>query len=61
MKMTERQAEKLYKEMLDECYGTVTIAGYEYATSLALKEIDEVAYRCGFNDFCDAEGIDLDE
>lgn len=59
--MTEREAENLYKEMLDECYGTVTIAGYIYATSQALKEIDEVAYRCGFNDFCDAEGIDLDE
>lgn len=33
--------------MLDEVYGTVSIAGLEYCTSRAQKEIDPVAYRCG--------------
>ena len=47
--------DSMYDDMLDECYGTVTIAGYEYATSLALKELDPVAYRCGMADYIDSE------
>lgn len=51
----EHQLERMYEEMLDECYGTVTIAGLDYATSSALKDVDPAAYRCGFEDWLDAE------
>lgn len=44
--------EKQYDDMLDDCYGTATVAGREYSTSRALKELDPVAYRRGFSGYC---------
>lgn len=55
MKYTEYELEQMYEQMLDECYGVVKIAGLEYSTSLALKEIDPTTFRCGFNDWLDSE------
>ena len=43
--------EVLYCEMLDSCYEPVRIAGYEYATSDALKAVDPIAFQCGLSDF----------
>ena len=40
--------------MLDECYGTISVAGMEYDTSRALYELDPIAYRVGFNDWLDS-------
>lgn len=66
MKYTETQIELVkseltavdldaaYDEMLDESCGMVNIAGLEYSTSHALKEIDPVAYRVGMSDFSSA-------
>jgi hypothetical protein len=58
--MNEQEALNRYDDFLDDVYPTCQIAGYEYCTSRALKEIDETAYRCGFNDWCDSEGIEVD-
>lgn len=44
-----------YDELLDEICPTTKIAGREDQTSRALKEMDPVAYRCGFNDWLDAQ------
>lgn len=52
--ITESQLEGFYQDMLDECYGTVSVAGMEYATSRVLKEIDSIAYRVGMNDYADS-------
>jgi hypothetical protein len=49
--LTSWELEQAYNEMLDDVYGTVNIAGYEYDTSKALKEIDPIAYRVGMNDY----------
>jgi hypothetical protein len=57
---TTTEAYEAYDEALD-ANGTVTIAGYEYEVSRALREVDPVAYRCGFNDWANDEGIDTDE
>lgn len=38
-----------------------TVAGMEFAPSDILKELDPIAFRTGFHDWLDAEGIDLDE
>ena len=54
-KLSESDLELLYENMLDEVYGEVKIAGYEYLTSDALKELDPTAYRCGFSDWLDSE------
>ena len=34
-----------FDEMLDECYEEVTICGYTYSPSVALRRVDEVAYH----------------
>ena len=34
-----------FDEMLDECYEEVTICGYTYSPSGALRRVDEVAYH----------------
>jgi hypothetical protein len=52
---TTNDLERQYNEMLDEVHGEAKIAGYEYQTSRALKQIDPTAYRCGFADWLDAE------
>lgn len=50
-----------YNDMLDEAYGPVDIAGITFDASRALNELDPTAYKCGWLDWCDAEGIDTDE
>lgn len=55
-KLQDYELEELYKEMLDECYPPVKVAGMEYDTSRALYELDPIAYRTGFNDWLD--GLD---
>lgn len=53
-------AESFYDNMLDE-EGRVVIAGITFDRSYILREMDPIAYRCGFNDFMDSMGIDTDE
>lgn len=50
-----------YDDMLNECYPDLTVAGMYYETSRALNALDPIAYKCGWIDWCDAEGIDTDE
>ncbi len=52
---TDRELHEMYDDFLDDCYGDVKIGGYEYSTSKAMKEVDPIAYRCGFNDWLDSE------
>lgn len=56
--VTDYMLEQRFNDMLDDCYGTVKIAGLEYSTSDALARIDPIAYRCGLADFTSSE---LDE
>ena len=48
-----------FEEMLDDVYGTVSVAGMEYDTARALKEIDPIAYRCWLLDYVDS--LDMEE
>ena len=48
-----------WDDCLDEMYGEVEICGNEYCASRALSLIDEVAYRCGKNDWLDGEYQDI--
>ena len=52
--------EELYDEMLDECYEEIEICGYSYSPSLVLYRVDEVAYRCGMNDYYDGLASDIE-
>lgn len=59
--MTISETVAAYDSMLDECYPDLTIAGYVYDTARALDQLDPIAYKCGWIDWCDSEGIDTDE
>lgn len=60
--MTDQDAHQAYDSMLDDIYGDVELCGqYHYAHSRVLREMDPVAYDVGFNDWTDAEGIEIDE
>ena len=53
---TEKEAEKLYDEYLDE----FDLNNFNLPpTSKVLKEVDPIQYDCGFADFCDAENIEI--
>lgn len=55
IELTDRELHELYDQMLDDCQEDINIAGYKYLPSHALKNVDPVAYRCGFNDWLDSE------
>lgn len=55
----EPDALKSYDEMLNDVYGMVSVAGYEYETARTLEEIDPTAYNTGFNDYADSVLTDL--
>lgn len=56
----ESAAHSEFDEALDES-GPVMVAGMEFLPSRILAEVDPIAYRCGFSDWCDAENITTDE
>jgi len=56
--LTDYELHQMYNEMLDDVYDECSIAGYKYSTSQALHKIDPIAYRCGFNDWLDAQVTD---
>jgi hypothetical protein len=51
--ISEAEAVERYEDILDS-EGPLTLAGMSYARSYVLREVDPVAYRCGFNDFVDS-------
>ena len=48
-----------YDEMLDDCYPEVEYAGFTCSPSYALKELDPIAYRCGYADYCSNYDLDM--
>ena len=49
--MSDYELEDAYANMLDECYGEVSICGYTYPASVALRQVDPIAYRVGLSDY----------
>lgn len=56
---TVSEALDAYNDDLD-AWGPVSVAGLDFAPSRVLRKVDPIAYRCGFNDWLDAEGVDDD-
>ena len=48
-----------YNDMLDDCSPIVKIGNLEYSPSYVLKNVDEIAYNCGYNEYIDSEISDL--
>lgn len=55
--LTEVDMDQRYKDMLDEVYSFSSVGGpfESMSPSAVLEEVDPTAYRCGFDDFTDAE------
>lgn len=53
---TISKALEAYDDMLDEIHGEPM----GYPASRILREVDPIAYRVGFHDWLDSEGIDSD-
>lgn len=53
--ITDYELHERYDDMLDECYGTASVAGMEFNTAHALWALDPIAYRRGFHDWIDSE------
>lgn len=45
------ELEDQYEDMLNACYETVSICGYEYDQGHALRNLDPVAFRRGVSDW----------
>lgn len=57
--LTESEAESKFDEHLTEAYGAVEVCGMTMDAGKVLKECDEPAYREAFNNWVDAEDIEL--
>jgi hypothetical protein len=58
--LENNENEEEYDNFLDEL-GDVKIGSLTYSASQVLKEVDEIAYNCGFNDFNDERLTELNE
>ena len=57
MKMSEDQAYESYNDMLNELVPLDGIACNPFCQ--LLQAGDPIAYNCGFNDYCEAQEIEL--
>ena len=49
--ISEYEATERYNDMLDDCNPIVEVCGMKYNPSTVLKEVDPIAYNCGFSDY----------
>ena len=56
--LDDYRLEKMFDEMLDECYPLVEFGLLSYTPSDVLRSTDPVAYRCGFSDWLDSQLFD---
>lgn len=64
--MTEDEAIKRFEcSLADACGndrdGCIDICGYLFDPASALKQLDPIAYRCGFLDWLIAENIQIED
>ncbi|QUD16406.1 hypothetical protein SYGMH1_75 [Escherichia phage vB_EcoM_SYGMH1] len=57
----EDKYDENYNEWLDEIHGEIMIGNISFLPSRILKELDPIAYRCGFSDYIDSLDIEDDE
>lgn len=50
-----------FRACLDECCPEVSVFGCTFEPSRVLEELDPIAFRQGYLEYADAEGIDIDE
>ena len=50
---SQDELEDAFENDLSECYDAVSVCGYEFDAGRALRELDPIAFRCGFLDWID--------
>jgi len=45
--------EKLFEDMLDECYEEVKLGSLSWYPSYVMKQLDPIAFRCGVSEYID--------
>ena len=50
-----------YDDMLDECSPEIKIGSLRYSPSHVLKNVDEIAYNCGMNEYNDEKMSELED
>lgn len=55
----EFELERMYEAFLNECYEPVDICGFKYDAGHALRLIDEIAFREGFNNWVESEFVEV--
>ena len=58
---TVSETVEAYDELLNDLFEEVRIGNVMHAYSEMLNLTDPCAYKCGWIDWCDSEGIDTDE
>lgn len=58
--ISEQDALERFDHFLDAIHETVKCGQLEWDMSRVLKEMDPTAYRCGFSDWLDSEGLELE-
>lgn len=58
--ISEYDALQRFDDYLNDAYPLIDVCGYPQSPARALKEVDEVAYREEFNNWLDAEGLELE-
>jgi hypothetical protein len=53
--LENNEATEEYNDFLDDTNETVKVCGMLYNPSTVLEEVDPIAYRCGYSDWCDEE------
>ena len=51
----EKYSEDDYCQSLNDCYGEVRLGSLVWDADYVLRELDPIAYRCGFSDFQEYE------
>ena len=55
---TDTELESQYDDWIDEVEGDIRIFEMPFQPSRILRELDPIAYRCGFNNWIDCSEID---
>jgi hypothetical protein len=54
---SERELRERYNDLLNDCYELIRIGELSYSPADVLESVDETAWREGFNNWLDSEGI----
>lgn len=54
---SERELHERYNDMLNDCYEPIRFGELSYTPADVLESVDKTAWREGFNNWLDSEGI----